>query len=173
MKLGKLGCPFTHSDCPYTCWTPFFISPSLLQVGATVRLRDLATNWSLGLRVLSLAKREQLSVSCYGLSQPSNVIRGRKQIFSSSLSMAFPFNTVPGPQRTEDYAVMPWRSGPLALHTCRYEVFNISFHRSGRLSVSEKCLLAKRKLETAFREDNNRIILVPAFLTFDSFTIYV
>lgn len=121
--------------------------PSLLQVGATVRLTDLATNWSLGLIVLSLAKKEQLSVSCPGLSEPSNVIRGRKQIFLFIPLYGFPIycNTVPGPQRTGDYAVVPWRSGPLALHTCRYEVFNISFHRSGRLSVPEKYLLAKKE----------------------------
>lgn len=70
---------------------------------------------------------------------------------------------------------MPWRSGPSPLHACRYELFNISFHRSGCLSVPEKYLLAKKKeksLETAVRQDNNRIIHSPFFLTFDSLTLF-
>lgn len=83
-------------------------------------------------------------MSCSGLSQPSNLIKG-KNYFSSSLCMASSFNAVPEPQSTGDYAVMSCRLNPgIYMHA---DTSSLIFHSTGWTA----CLHLKKKktLDTA------------------------
>lgn len=81
--------------------------------------------------------------------------------------MASSFNAVPEPQSTGDYAVMSCRLNPgIYMHA---DTSSLIFHSTGWTA----CLHLKKKksLDTAVRQDNNRIMHGPGFTTFDYLTL--
>lgn len=90
--------------------------------------------------------------------------------------MAFPFNTVPGPQQRT--GIMLSCHGGRGPHLYTHADMNsLIFHSTGQAACpyQKNTFLQKKKeksLETAVRQDNNRIIHSPFFLTFDSLTLF-
>lgn len=97
-------------------------------------LTDWATNWPPGLRVLSIARIEQLSVSCSALAQPSNPIRSRQQLFFFPPPSPPPpvhlspwYHSEAGPQRAGNYAA---EVGPSLFTSCA-SMNVLIFHSTG------------------------------------------
>lgn len=87
--------------------------------------------------------------------------------------MAFPINTVPGPQQRT--GIMLSCHGGRGPHLYTHADMNsLIFHSTGQAACpyQKNTFLQKKSLETAVRQDNNRIIHSPFFLTFDSLTLF-
>lgn len=82
--------------------------------------------------------------------------------------MAFPFNTVPGPQSTGEYAVVSCRPSPwIYMHA---DMNYLIFHSTGRAARPYQ---KNTSLQTAVRQNNSRIIHATVFITFDCLTSFL